>query len=101
MNENADEEEKPRNMYLDERIKDFDRTLLGYLVNRMDRTGTVHIKQRELAEIFKTRKARISATIGRLRKAGYVTTESGIIHINLRTVRNVRMSVVQRIDKAS
>ena len=45
---------------LDQRIKDFDRTLLDYMARRMNEANEVRLKQREMADELKTRIARIS-----------------------------------------
>ena len=68
---------------LDQRIKDFDRTLLDYMARRMNEANEVRLKQREMADELKTRIARISEAIGRLRAAGYIETDGyGLIRIN-------------------
>lgn len=68
---------------LDKRIRDFDRTLLMYLARRMSKTNEVRLKQYEIAAEMKTREARISEAIGRLRDADYLETEGyGLIRIN-------------------
>lgn len=68
---------------LDKRIKDFDRTLLGYMARRMNEANEVRLKQREMAAELKTRVARISEAVGRLRDAGYITTDGySLIRIN-------------------
>jgi CRP-like cAMP-binding protein len=68
---------------LDRRIKDFDRTLLDYMARRMNEANEVRLKQREMATELKTRVARVSEAVGRLRAAGYIETDGyGLIRIN-------------------
>jgi predicted GIY-YIG superfamily endonuclease len=68
---------------LDFRIKHFDHTLLFYMAKRMDHQNILHITQRQIAAEMKTREARISEAIGRLREADYLETEGyGLIRIN-------------------